>query len=88
MNEKELYQKYGKKYGASELTKARNAARHRARYWMEKKYGKDYLRGKEIHHIKDSAGKNLDNNFNNLRIVTKQENMKMLHKRKANIRNF
>ena len=83
-----IYQEEYKKYRSTPLAKARNAARHRARYWMEKKYGKDYLKGKEVHHVHDNNGKNLDNSLKNLKVVSRAENLKALPKHRTNIRNY
>ena len=81
---KEIY----KKYRSTPLAKARNAARHRARYWMEKKYGKAALKGKEVHHVKDWNGTNLDNSLKNLKVVSRAENLAALPKHRTNIRNY
>lgn len=83
-----IYQEEYKKYRSTPLAKSRNAARHRARYWMEKKYGKAALKGKEVHHIKDWNGSNLDNSLKNLKIVSREENLKSLPKHRTNIRNY
>jgi len=70
LTNKERYDKY---FG-TKLAKERRASRGRARYWMEKKYGKDALKGKEIDHINTSPGKDLNNDTSNLRIVDRHAN--------------
>ena len=59
----------------TKLYKLRDAARHRARYAAEKKYGKAALKGKQVDHQRTNPGGDLSNDWSNLTIVDASYNL-------------
>lgn len=87
MTEKEK-NSYYETHKRTKLYKARDAARQRARYAAEKKYGKAFMKGKQVDHIDGAQGGVMSNDWSNIRIVDAHENMKRQPKRKGKPRSY
>jgi len=70
-------------YMKSRKNKAINAARKRARYWMEKKWKVRKFDWKEVDHINWNTS---NNNMSNLRVLSKSKNRSLWAKKGARMR--
>lgn len=62
------------KYHSSEIAKKRRAERNHVRREMIKKYGKEYMKGKDVDHENTNPGGHLSNDASNIKIISSHEN--------------